>query len=372
VPHLRSSFRFMAARVAVVLVVLAAPGCRPDGASPAEERTVRRGDDLLAGGPALVLRQAVPGDVIAAGGSIEFSGTAGGDYLGVGGQQTIAGQIQGSVRAAGGEMWLQAAVERNATLAGGRIVLQRGATIAGNAYFAGGEILVNGTVDGVLQATGGRVRLDGGVGEDVHVQAGQLQLGAGARIGGDLRYSVDPQNVTIDPGAQIAGEVIVLPPPARPAFLLLRIAWHLGFLVAGAAAIALLPRIAAAATHALQHRPWAAAGFGLLWVIGVPLAAGLLALTVIGIPLALILLALYVIALYLARAVVALWLGRLLLGSAERPGRGGVVLSFLLGGVVLVVVSLLPILGALVAIVATVLGLGAAMLLLGRRPAGAT
>jgi len=347
-------------------VVLASAACGPRGA-PVDETPVRRGADLLAGGRALVIRDAVPGDVIVAGGSIQFSGSAGGDYLGAGGQQQIDGPVAGSVRAAGGEVWLRAPVDRNATLAGGRIELGRPGQIAGNAYLAGGEIHVLGNVNGFLQVTGGTVVLDGGIGEDVRLQAGRLHVGANARIGGDLRYSVEPDNVTIDPGAEIAGQVIALPPPPRPAFWALRIAWHLGFLVAGAAAVALLPGLAAAASRALRRRPWAAVGFGLLWLIGVPVAAGILAITVVGIPLALIVVALYMISLYLARTLVALWLGRLLLRERERPGRGGLVLSFLLGGVVLVVAGLVPVLGALVSIAATLVGLGAAALLLGRR-----
>jgi hypothetical protein len=291
-------------RIAVsVGLVLASAACGPR-AAPVDETPELRGADLLAGGRAVVIRDAVPGDVIVAGGSIEFSGSAGGDYLGAGGQQQIAGRVAGSVRAAGGEVWLRAPVERNATLAGGRIEHGREGEIAGNVYLVGGEVQVLGSVDGFLHATGGTVVLDGGVGDDVRLQAGRLHVGPSARIGGFLRYSVEPDNVTIDPGAEIAGQVIALPPPKRPAFWALRIAWHFGFLVAGAVAVALLPALVAAASQALRRRPWAAVGFGLLWIIGVPILAGVLANTVVGIPLALIAVALYVISLYLARAVI--------------------------------------------------------------------
>jgi hypothetical protein len=150
-------------------LVLASAACGPR-AAPVDETPVRRGADLLAGGRAVVIRDAIPGDVIVAGGSIQFSGSAGGDYLGAGGQQQIDGPVAGSVRAAGGEVWLRAPVERNATLAGGRIELGREGEIAGNAYLVGGEIQVLGNVDGFLHATGGTVVLDGGIGEDVRLR----------------------------------------------------------------------------------------------------------------------------------------------------------------------------------------------------------
>jgi hypothetical protein len=354
---------------AVLALCLLLAGCGPRADAPPEDTMVRRDGDLLAGGANLVLGEAVAGDVIVAGGSIDFSGNAGGDYLGAGGQQLVGGRVDGSVRAAGGDVRLHAQVGRNATLAAGRVELARTAVVNSNAYLAGGDIRIDGEVGGFLQATASTVSLDGVIGGDVRVQAGRLRIGPNARIEGSLRHNVAPENVLIDPAAQIAGDVIALPPPARRGLWFLRIAWHLGFLLAGAAAIALFPSLAGAANRAIVRRPWAAAGFGLAWVIGVPLVAALIAVTVVGIPLALITLALYAIALYLGRAVVALWLGGRLLGDRAVAGTGGLVISFLLGAVILLVLAMIPWIGGLVSALATLVGVGAAVLVLSARSA---
>ncbi|MQA92519.1 MAG: hypothetical protein GEU90_20240 [Gemmatimonas sp.] len=351
----------------LALISIAVDGCRPrDGARP-EETSVRRGGDLLVGRDNVALRDTVPGDVIVAGGSIGFTGSAGGDFLGAGGEQRISGRIAGSVRAAGGDVQLQAAVGRNVALAGGHVDLEQSAVIAGNAYLAGGEIEVDGAVNGFLEASGGEISLDGTIGRDARVRARRLRIGPGARIGGNLEHNVATGNLTIDPAAQIAGEVIARRPPTRTFLWVLRVAWYLGFLATGAIAVALFPRLADAARQSITRRPWAAVGFGVLWIIAMPVAAALVAITIVGIPLALILFALYVISLYLGRAVVALWLGRFLLGSRARPERTGLVLSFLGGGLVLLLLSIVPLVGGMITLIATLVGLGAGALVLARR-----
>jgi hypothetical protein len=65
---------------------------------------------------------------------------------------------------------------------------------------------------------------------------------------------------------------------------------------------------------------------------------------------------------YLGRIPLALWIGARVLGSRARTGRGGIILSFLVGGVILLVVAFIPLLGGLAMAVATILGLGAFVL----------
>jgi hypothetical protein len=139
---------------------------------------------------------------------------------------------------------LGADVGRNASLAGGRIEVASGAVVGENIYAAGGEIRIDGAVEGAIRAMGGEITLNGVVGDQVNVQAGRLVVGPGALIAGDLRYRVPADNVNIDPAAVISGEAIPLPPPpGRRGWLLARLAWHAGFLVAGVAAVLLFPRL---------------------------------------------------------------------------------------------------------------------------------
>lgn len=331
----------------------------------------RLGSDFVASGSRITISENTPGDVMVASGELEFRGTAGGDLLVAAGEQSIAGEVRGSVRLAGGEISLNTAVARNATIAGGRVDIAPGASIGGNAYLAGGQVNVQGTVGGVLAMNGGTAVLDGTVEGDVIFSGSSLRVGPQARIAGDLRTRAPEGGVTIDPGARISGQVISeIAEPGGTArwFWLVRVVMIVGFLFAGAAVVALLPERTEAAAALIPHRPGAAVGWGFLWLVGVPIVAIILAATLVGIPLALISVAVYLITLYLARAVTAVWLGRSVLGDRAGTGRSGAVVSFLAGAVVIVAIQFVPILGALISLVATVLGLGATVQLFRKAP----
>lgn len=325
---------------------------------PGDENVVRRGGDVVAAGRAVHISDSIPGDVMAMGADIGFSGSAAGDFLGAGGRQEVAGWIGGSARIAGGEVRMSASVGRNATLAGGRVEVLDPADIAGNAYLAGGEVRVAGSVGQMLQVAGGSVGLDGTFG-DVTVTADRLRVGPGAIIQGNLRHRVQPANVSIDPNARIAGEVIALPSPEhRDSPAALRWLWRLAFLLTGAVVIALFPGLARSAADALRSRTGLSAGLGILWLIGAPILVLVLAITVIGIPLALIVTTIYTTSLYVGPAVLGLWLGRLIFrGKGET--RAGLVGAFLIGGLILLLATLIPYAGIVILFLAAVAGAGA-------------
>jgi cytoskeletal protein CcmA (bactofilin family) len=321
----------------------------------------RLGDDvIISGAGAMYPGDSVAGDAILVGREVAFNSAIGGDYLGAGGSQTIGGRVHGSVRAAGGEIHVAGAIDRNATIAGGNVTLDSTADVTRNAYLVGGNVTVNGTVRGYLLASAGNVTLNGTVGRDVEVRGDALRIGPHAVITGNLRYSVPAGKVHIDSAARISGKVTAL--PVSRGHSLTYWLWTLGFLVAGGVVVALIPRFTAEAAEIIPRRPFRAALTGLGWFILVPLAIIIAAITVIGAPLAIVMALLYGIVAYLANVPFAIWLGRVLLGARARAGRQGVLLSFLIGGILVLVVQLIPVVGPLVALVAGCLGLGAIML----------
>lgn len=330
------------------------------GRSHEENQVLKNGEDVLASGSTPTVMDSVPGDVILAGRDVVFNGAAGGDYIGVGGHQAVGGRIHGSVRAAGGEIRVAAVVDRNATIAGGTVIMDSTADIGRNVYLTGGTVEVNGTVRGSIIASGGTVILNGTVGRSVEVGGGALRVGPHAVITGNLRYRVPPEKVHIDPGARISGTVTAL--PISRGWGLWHMLWVLGFLVAGAAVVALFPRFTAEAAEILPQRPGRAALVGFGWICLVPVAIFILAITMIGLPLALLTAAVYVVSICLASVPSALWLGRRILSGRARTGRRGALVSFLVGGLILLIIGIIPLLGGLVKLVAVLLGLGALLM----------
>ena len=347
-PHPRLTFFLFG-----VLLAASTIGCGGAG-----HDFIRIGDDVIGRGPPGLL-DSVPGDLIFAGRQTLLRGTVGGDYLVAAAEQEIGGRVRGSVRAAGGEIHVRGAVDRNATVAGGNVSLDSAGVIEKNAYFAGGTVQISGTVRGALAAAGGNVTINGVVGRDVQVVGEELHIGPRAQIAGNLRYRVPPKNVKIDSAARISGTVTAL--PVESEWGVKRWLWMLGLLLIGVVVVALFPRFSAEAAEILPRRPIAAALIGIGWIFLTLIAIALLWFTVIGRPLAALTLVAYVVLLFLGDIPVGIWLGRRLLRFRE-GARRHVVLDYLVGGVVLLVVMLIPVIGQVVLMIATCLGIGLILL----------
>jgi cytoskeletal protein CcmA (bactofilin family) len=340
------------------MLVAATVSCGGPGSTP--QGTTQLGDDKILTGSSAYIRDSIVGDAIVAGGDVDFLGATGGDYLGAGGRQSISGTIHGSLRAAGGSVETRATVDRNATLAGGKIIVDSGAVIGQNAYITGGEVQVNGIVRGGLVVSAGSVTLNGVVGHDVMVTGGELRVGPSAQIAGALRYRVRANKVHIDSAARITGTVTAL--PVESEWGLRRWLWMLGVLIAGAAVVALFPGFTSGAAALVPRRPILAVLVGLVAAIVAPIVMAILGFTFVGLPLALIALAIWLVLVFLGDLPVAVWVGRRLLGARQASPRYGVVVAYLIGGVIFLIVGVIPVIGKPVLICVAVVGLGATLL----------
>ena len=351
-------------------VLLAAP------AASAEEReshlVVRQvGGDTFVAGDSPRVSQPVQGDLFAAGGELRIGAPVAGDLVAVGGALRMSAAAGQDLYAAGGRVELEGQVARNARVAGGSVSLAPQARIAGNASFAGGRIEMLGAVGGYLQAAGGRVLIDGRVAGDVEVAAGELELGPQARIAGKLRYRGGAP-LRQDPDAQVQGGIERLEMPVRhfaeraPAPAAFGI-WTLGLMVLAAVLVTAFPRISTRVTETARTRFGWSLLAGFLALVAIPAAVVVLLATVIGIPLALLALLDYFALLLVGYVAAGAALGdavleRWLAGRATH--RGWRALFAALGVLAIGIVALVPWLGALVAFLALIAGMGAMVLML--------
>lgn len=331
------------------------------------------GGDVLAAREVVDLTEDVSGDVMAIGRDVRFEGTVGGSYLAAAAEQEVSGRIDGSVRGAGGSVRVEASVGRNVTIVGGDVELAPGAVVEGNAYLGGGSVSLRGSVSGDVYVAAGDAVLDGEVGGDVRVEAGSLTLGPAARVDGELRYRVAEDGpVRISSEALVAEGVVDLGPREEDGGgdLFFTVARFLAFLLVGVALVALAPGTATHAADEVRMRGAAALGYGLVWLLLVPIAVFVLAVTLVGIPLALILAVVYGISLYVAPVVPGLWLGGEILRGRSSGEREDTVLLFLAGGAVVAIALLLPWVGLLARLLATCIGVGAVIAMIRDRDAG--
>jgi hypothetical protein len=255
------------------------------------------------------------------------------------------------------------------------VVITGGATVAEGETVDGvvvvdGPVRIDGTVDGDVFVVSGDTEISGEVTGDVTVLAEPAVINSGARIGGDLRYGDEEPEIAS--GAQIDGETSDedwsdLGPAGFIGWAVFWFALALSSLALGLLLLLIAPRAADAAYRQAREGAWESAAAGLAIFILLPILAVLALVTLVGLPLGLgVLLAL--LPLGAIAYVTTLWVvGRALV----KPPRGRVV-AFLAGWAIFSALALVPVLGILAWLAATVFGLGVLGLALWRARSPAT
>ena len=350
-------------------------------ASPAAAAEFRTDETVRIGAD-----ETIDGDLFVAGTEIIIEGTVNGDVFAAGTTITIRGTVNGSVNAAGTRIEIEGPIERGVRVAGQEIVIA--APVGGDAILLGqtAEVTGAGRVGGDVLFGVSEITLAGNVGRRVSGGAETLRLAAAdlvvepsARINGDLRYrSNNEAQVAAD---TVTGQVLRQAAPTdfsadtgeavrntfRGSVARIVVLALLGLLLL-AAARGWMER----ATTQMMRRPVASLLMGVLVGIAtVPaiIIVGGIVLVIFGVvfgaggvlatlPLPLAGLGLYALALYISPVFVALLIGRLLMGRFSATG----FLALVVGLIVLAVLGAIPYVGWAITGLATVLGLGGALL----------
>src|SRR5690606_26210880 len=120
-----------------------------------------------------------------------------------------------------------------------------------------GRVVLDGRVRGYALISAGRTEINGRVDGDVRVVSGELVLGPEAVVQGRLDYHAGAP-LRQAPGAQVLGGIhgdqgTDTDAGSLPVMLLL--AWIAGWVLAGAALLALAPQASRRVTQALRTRP---------------------------------------------------------------------------------------------------------------------
>ena len=244
----------------------------------------------------------------------------------------------------------------------GSVLIDRDET-AGDIYVLDGDVTIRGTVTGDVVVADGDVIIRGTVEGDVVTLAGQATLGRRGNVGGDITYANEKPVQT--PGSRVRGDVTKF--DVQDAGILGAIAWLIGITVSlfllGLLLLLLAPRAADAVARTASEKALVSFGVGFLAFFLIPIIAFAALFTVVGIPLGIILL-LLVLPLYAISYVTAAFaLGRRII-------KGSRILAFLAGLVILGLLSLIPIAGGLIGLLATMFGLGLLLVTLFRARRG--
>lgn len=326
-------------------------------------------------GQSLNLTETYNGDLYASGGTVLVSGTVQGDLIVAGGTVTINGTIAEDLRVAGGTVLVNGPVNGEVTVTGGTVTFTSASRVGGSVVAFGGTLNIQGNVGGNIIGAAGTVSLDGNVGRNVTLDAGTLNIPATASISGSLSAMVG-NTASVAPEARIAGGRDIQMSEAmrdgednqRRAGLLgaLGLSFLTDFLLGSLMAIAggslllyLLPRLFTQSAEAIENVPLASAGWGLAFLLLVPILFIVLLVSVVGVPLAFIILFLWIIDLIVAPWIAAYALGRLIAGRTDAEWLTNSFIQLIVGVVVLNFIGLVPVIGWLIKFIAMIMGMGA-------------
>jgi cytoskeletal protein CcmA (bactofilin family) len=392
------------------LLVLAAPVSATE-IRDADTVTIPAGevidDDLVVFGRRIVIDGTVEGDLMASSGEeMIINGRVGGSVAALGTDLIINGQVDGSVWGAGMAVTLGegAEVNRNVYVAAASVTAEPGSTVGRDVYAGAYQVILNGDVAQDVTVGSAALEVDGTIGGNLY---GEVQVPEGNTM---LPASlVDVNQIEfIDPGMRISegavagdmkiSETIVAPtteqqpvfaPFAASGFLWIlsqRVGEFIALLVVGALIIRFWPAFLSRTTQVLHRQPGESVGWGFLWTLVFPLIflAALFVLisfailggvvtfgylgrafTYLGSATISMMVALFGLAFFmLSKIVVTYLVGKMLVGR-NRPEDVSLWLHFgylVLGVFLYEVLRAIPILGAVVALVVILFGMGAMFL----------
>lgn len=257
----------------------------------------------------------------------------------------------------------QSGEDNNQIVVDGRLLVAQGDSIKTGVIF-NGPAAVAGTVRDSLVVFNGRTTITGTVQGDVVVFNGSVSVASSGVVGGKL---VSRSTPNVASGASVGSQQRLSTIEWGQVGLVSRFAWWFGYsisvLILGVLLLLFAPRLDEALIGAWEGRRGASIGLGVAAFFLLPIVAILFLVIVIAVPLGLFLLLALALLYTLGYVAATHLVGRLLL----KPPRSRYV-AFLVGWAILRVLALIPFVGGLVWVLASILGLGL-LFVAGRRGA---
>jgi cytoskeletal protein CcmA (bactofilin family) len=378
-------------------------------------------DDLYVGAGTFILDGTVKGDLIVGGSTIEINGTVEGDLIAAGQTVVVRGTVTDDVRIAGQALTLEseAQVGDDVLAAGFSIEGKKGSSVGGDFVYVGYQALLAGDIAQDVDIAVGGVKLSGSVGGDVEAEVGEagegpppmffmpgapampsvppgLTVDEGAQIGGKLDYTSAsewsiPAGVVAgaitrhEPEIEVEEEVVVSPARRVAGWFLRHLQRLVTLLLVGLLMIWVVPGWTEKATGALRAKPLPSLGWGVvsiaafIFALLVVLIVTILVAVVLGLitlgglagttawtgilTMALLVFFFSIAVAYVTKVVVSFLSGKLILARLRPDWVEGRIWPLVVGVVLFVIITAIPILGWLVNLLVVLLGLGALWLL---------
>lgn len=326
-------------------------------------------DDMYIAGEKITVNAAVKGDIVMAGASMNVNDSIQGDLTGAGGELVVSGHIRDDVRAAAGRITIDSEIGDDVVIAGGEVILTENARINGKLICYSGDLTINGEVIEALDIRGGDVTINGTIRGPAKISGEDLTLGSGAKFHEDIEYwssdgEIDFNTALVDAEATFNEDLeeesqvslTTLGTNSLKKWIVYILSALLGILVFHA----LFRNAFASAAEGLENRFLKSFGFGLIYLIGIPVAILIAFLITIGIRLGLFAAAVFVFSIVFGQIVVAIMMAYYLRHIKDKDwGFWPVTFIALACAILLRLITMIPYAGIAIAIVVLSITYGA-------------
>lgn len=342
-----------------------------------DEAFAQIGGLYLRAGNLLRITEPVTRDVFTAGLRVDVNERVEGDIFAAGQDVTINEEVIGSVRAAGNTIIIDSRIDGNVLAFGSSITVTEDAVITGHLNAYGATVVIDGQVDKSVHAAGAVGSFAGQLNGEVSFEGDSLSIENGALLMDDLTV-IGPTEPVI--GEDVTGAELVtyefreyenqrsvgagraIPLGAlyggiAASIVLIFVYWFIAMSIVGLLMIRFWPKTVDKMIDSMHTSFDKTLLRGVAGVFLIPVITVLVAITVIGLPLAGVLFLFYILSMVIAPLVAALCLGKWLLEKLGNETTSPY-WQFLFGYFVLMILLWIPLVGALVRLVAFIWGMG--------------
>ncbi len=321
-----------------------------------------REDDTYHAGETIKVNAPIQGDLVIAGGNLMVNDSINGDLTAAVGELFLNNYVADDVRIAVGRATIDSEIGDDLIVFGGEVVLTENALIRGNLKCFAGNIEIHGDVIGKLDIKGADVLIDGTIKETSKIIGEDITIGANAQFYNDVEYwnsdgDIDFKSSLVHTEAQFNEDFkeeksqLALATFGTTS-IKLWVSYILSSLLVILVLHALFRNAFSSATEGLENNLLKSFGFGLIYLIGIPLLILLAFLMIIGIPLGLFATAIFVFSLLFGHLVAALLVVYYLRNRNEKNwGFWSITFLALLCAIVLRLLTTIPFVGIMTSVI---------------------
>ena len=272
-------------------------------------------DDVYHAGETVKANATIQGDLVIAGGTLTVNDSIHEDLTAAGGELFLNGYVADDVRIAVGRATIDSEIGDDLVVFAGEVIITENAVINGKLTCYGGDVTINGEVVEGLKIGGGDVSINGTVRGPSKIAGEEVSVGSNAKFHSDVEYwhsegEINFNNALVNSEAKFNENLEEESQVSLIAFGITSVKKWLIYIASAFLAIlvfhALFRNAFSSAVENLEDRLLKSFGFGLIYLIGIPVAILIAFLMVIGIKLGLFAVAVFVFSLVFGQIIASI------------------------------------------------------------------